>query len=186
MSWLPRDYDLVRLPAGPVMCLVSPGRSTGHAVIWPMYIPQQYRSLQFSIGLRSAVQDRAPDPIEPFLDELSSKALPFFDRYGHPDGLRSLCRERVDAAAAGRVDPHDLRCLAATEVILGRYAEAATRYSSLAELAADSPDDRLEDIGEEARVRSVLLRYEPSVVHDALRVTIGQQLSERGLEAPQP
>ncbi|MEV6843303.1 hypothetical protein [Actinoplanes sp. NPDC051411] len=183
--WLARDYDLVRLPASPVTCLVSPGRLSGHAVICPMYIPDQF-SLQFSVGLRSAVNDRAPDPIEPLLAELTGVALPFFDRYGHPDGLRALCRERVDAAPAGHVNPHDLRCLAATEVVLGRYAEAAASYASLAERAAGASQDWLKELGEEARARSVLLLHEPTVVHDALRATIDRQVSKGGLEAPQP
>lgn len=183
--WLPRDYDLVRLPASPVMCLVWPGDWQGDAVIHPMYVAKSDISLQFRVVLRSAVADTAPDPIEPLLNDLTVNALPFFDRYGHPDGLRELCQERVNAAPAGRPNPHDLQCLAATEVILGRYTEAAATYAALAAITATSSAGWAKEIGEEARVRSLLLQHQPTVVHHALTATIDQQMTYLGLPTAQ-
>ncbi|GIE99661.1 hypothetical protein Ari01nite_71260 [Paractinoplanes rishiriensis] len=186
-QWLARDYDLVRLPASPVMCVVLPGRHSGNAVIHPMYVPGSYGTLQFCVELRSAVGDQAPDPIEPLIHDLTATALPFFDRYGHPDGLHRLCQERVDARPGGRVNPHDLRCLAATEVILGRYHEAAANYAELARNTAGSTAAWARDIAEEAHVRSRLLQYEPAVVHEALTDTIHEQMTHVGLNSgPRP
>ena len=173
-QWLARDYDLVRLPAAPVLCRVVPGRWSGYAVITPLYVPGPDGSLQFSIELRSAAED-STGPVEPLLEDLTGIALPFFDRYGHPDGLRQLCRERVTGVPADRVNPHDLRCLAASEVVLGRYAEAAETYAVLARLTAADDTAWVREIAQEAHVRSVLLRHDPAVVHEALTATIEQQ-----------
>ena len=157
-----------------MLCRVVPGRSSGYAVITPLYVPGPDGSLQFSAELRAATEDE-PSPVEPLLRDLTGTALPFFDRYGHPDGLRELCRERLAGVPDDRVDPHDLRCLAATDVILGRYAEAAETYAALARLTAADDVAWARDVAEEAHVRSVLLRHDPSVVHEALTAIIGQQ-----------
>jgi hypothetical protein len=37
-QWLAGDYDLVRLPAGPIACMVFPDQRNGHAVIQPLYV----------------------------------------------------------------------------------------------------------------------------------------------------
>jgi hypothetical protein len=97
-----------------------------------------------------------------------------------PHAVRQLCRERIDAAPAGRADPHDLRCLAATDVILGRYTEAATTCAALAATSGSS-QDWAREIGAEARVRGLLLQQERSVVVDALSTTIDRQMTHLGL-----
>jgi hypothetical protein len=79
------------------------------------------------------------------------------------------------------VNPHDLRWLAATEVILGLYAEAGETYATLAGSAGESAAQWFRDIAEEARVRSVLLQHDPTVVHEALTATIQQQTAHLGL-----
>lgn len=180
-QWLARDYDLVRLPVLAVMCVVLPGRSGGHAAIYPLYIPERYGTLQFAVNVPSAVIDAAPEPVEPLLQELTDQALPFFDRYGHPAGLRQLCRERSTGLPARLVNPHDLRCLAASEVMLGEYIDAATTYAALAAAVADHPQPWTRDIEEEARVRSRLLHHDPALVHEALTATIRRQMSHVGL-----
>lgn len=179
--WLARDYDLVRLPASPVMCVILPGRRGGHAVLHPLYVPDQYGILQFFTELRYAVADAVPDPLEPLLNDVTGNALPYFDRHGHPAGLRQLCQERVAAAPAGHADPHDLRCLAASEVILGDYAAAAATYATLATAISTDSAAWAQEIAEEAHVRSRLLHHDPAVVHEALTATIHQQETHLGL-----
>jgi hypothetical protein len=88
-----------------------------------------------------------------------------------------LCRDRITGQPAGRVNPHDLRCQAATEVMLGRYPEAATTYATLAAAVPDDSPAWARDLAEEARVRSRLLRHDPAVVHNALTDTMRQQLA---------
>jgi hypothetical protein len=179
-TWLARDYDLVRLPASPVMCVVLAGSHGGHAAVYPMYVPDVYGTLRYAIPLRQVTGDTPPDP-DALVRELRDDALPFFDRHGHPDGLRRLCRERTAGRAADRVDPHDLRCRAATEVILGRYVEAATTYAALAAALTGEAATWARDIAEEAYVRSRLLHHDPTVVHDALTDTIARQLDHLGV-----
>jgi hypothetical protein len=165
--------------------VVLPGRSGGYGAVYPLYVPEQYGSLQFFVNVPSAVADTVPEPIEPLLQELTDQALPFFDRYGHPAGVRQLCRERSSGLPADRVNPHDLRCLAASEVMLGEYTDAAATYAALAAAVADHPQPWARDIEEEARVRSRLLQYDPAVVHEALTATIHQQMRHIGLR-PSP
>jgi hypothetical protein len=83
----------------------------------------------------------------------------------------------VTGVPAGRVNPHDLRCLAASEVVLGRYAEAAETYAALERVTAADDVAWARELAEEAHVRSVLLRHDPSVVHEALTATVAQQES---------
>jgi hypothetical protein len=183
-DWLVRDYDLVRLPAAPVLCVVLPGDFSGNAVLYPMYVPDAYGTLQYAVRLRHAVDDSPPDA-DALLRELTDDALPFFDRYGHPDGLWQLCSERVADQPADRANPHDLRCRAATEVMLGRYAEAAATYGALATAWAGEQTEWLRDIVEEARVRRVLLQHDPAVVHEALTETMNRQLADLGVAGRQ-
>lgn len=70
------------------------------------------------------------------MHDLTTTALPFFDSHGHPAGLRQLCQDEIAASPATQVNPHHLRCLAATEVILGNYTDAAATYSRLAAATA--------------------------------------------------
>lgn len=171
-EWLARDYDLVRLPATPLMCAVLPGRHSGDAVVWPLYVPDVHGTLQYAVTLSHAVADTEPDA-DRLVGELVEKALPFFDRHGTLEGLWALCQDRTN--------PHDVRCRAATEVMLGRPEQAAATYEGLARSLAGNQPEWARDLAEEARVRSVLLRHDPAVVREALLETVRAQATRLGV-----
>jgi len=181
-QWIARDFFAAREPVTAVACVLLPGRWRGYALLRPLYVPKDYWTLQFVKDLNGLDNKPAADP-QPLLRELTDVAVPFFDRHGHLDGVWQLCRGRITGRPRSRINPHDLNCRAATEVMLGRYDAAASSYAGLATMVAaeHDPPDWLTDLGEQARVRAGLLPNHGDAVCQALIATADQQRANLGL-----
>jgi hypothetical protein len=180
--WIAHDDFVVREPVTPVACVLLPGRWRGCALLRPLYVPKDHWTLQFSKDINTLANKPAADP-QPLLRELTDVAVPFFDRHGHLDSVWQLCRERITGRPLSRINPHDLNCRAATEVMLGRNDAAAASYAGLAAMitAENDPPDWLTELGEQAYIRSRLLPTHGHAVREALTATIDQQLANLGL-----
>lgn len=147
-SWLVRSSELVREPAGHLVCAVT-RRNSGfgsayylHAMVQPLYVPMDAWDETLALRVGQATGDAYWPGFEDLEEGRSSmsrmaelireEALPYFQRYGRPEGYLELCEEFQH----GRDVPnlHVLWRQASTEVLIERYEAGLATLSRIHQL----------------------------------------------------